>query len=121
MKYYVAVDIVPTPPMKELVGAIQTAFDGGTAGNFQVLATRVPSYLILFERDTDDDVAFVCTRAKVDSISIEKAILFQLADELQEGGLGLCAKDILLNLENGDAKIFDFGNGALAELSAFKC
>lgn len=119
MKYFIAAEMEAFGPMSDLTAALQRAFDQGTAGYFQVLVTRAPTYVVIFERETDTDAQYVCKRADDPENSIECAAMQQLAAELEEAGVGEIALPILEDLRNGDAQCFDFNVGAFSAMAEY--
>jgi hypothetical protein len=115
-QYYIAVEVVATGPIADLAAAIQRAYDGGAAGDFKVLATHAPSYMVIFKRDAGDDGEYVSQRS-ASGTSIEHAAMQQLAAELEDGGVGPCAQSVVDVLRSGDAHCFDFGIGALEAMA----
>lgn len=120
MKYYIAVEIEATGPIADLTASLQRAFDGGAAGDFQVLVTRAPSYMVIFERKVADDAEYVSKRADAPNVSIERATMQQLAAELTEGDAGAGVQPVIDALNEGDAQTFDFGLGAFAAMAEYK-
>ena len=120
MKYFIAVEVEATGPFADLTAALQRAFDGGAAGAFHVLVTHAPSYMVIFERESDDDGEYVSKRATSPDVSIETAAMQQLAAELVEGGIGSFALPVVSELQNGDAQCFDFGAGAMEAMAKFE-
>ena len=118
VKYFIAVEIEAMVPMADLTAALQRGYDGGAAGDFQVLTTRAPSYMVVFERDTDDDSEYVSDRAD-SGLSIEKAAQQQLAAELTEGNAGSAAEPVIEILVDGQGQCFDFGVGAMSLMAEF--
>ena len=104
MKYYIAVEVEATGPIADLTACLQRAYDCGTAGDFQVLVTRAPTYMVIFERSVADDSEYVSKRAESPDVSIETAAMQQLADELVGGDIGSFALPIVSVLQNGDAQ-----------------
>lgn len=112
MNYYIAVEVEPLGPISDLAASLQRAYDGGAAGDFQVLVTHAPTYLVVFKRSVADDAEQVIRRADVPEVSIEKAAMQQLAAELEEGDAGPLAQFVIDVLNEGDAQCFDYGVGA---------
>jgi hypothetical protein len=111
MNYFIAVEVKATGHIAALSAAIQRAFDGGADGNFKVLVTHAPSYMVIFERSYDSDEVFLKSRVEKDCITFASAAMNQLADELDEGGISSVAAEVLDVLKNGDAQCFDFQGG----------
>ena len=120
MKYHIAVEVEATGPIADLTAALQRAYDGGAAGDFQVLVTRAPTYMVIFERSVDDDEEYVSKRADSGQLSIEYAAMQQLAAELIEGDVGSVAQPVVDDLVNGDAQCFDYCVGAFEAMAEFK-
>ena len=120
MKYFIAVEVEATGPIADLTAALQRAFDGGAAGAFQVLVTHAPSYMVIFERESDDNGEYVSKRASSPDVSIETAAMQQLAAELVDGDIGSFALPMVSVLQNGDAQCFDFGAGAMEAMASFE-
>jgi hypothetical protein len=112
MKYYIAVEVEATGPISDLATSLQRAYDGGAAGDFQVLVTHAPTYMVVFERDVVDDSDYVTERSDAPDVSIDKAAMQQLAAELADGDAGTVAQPVIDALNEGDAQYFDFGVGA---------
>ena len=119
MKYYIAVEIEAMGPIADLTAALQRAFDGGTAGDFQVLVTRAPTYMVIFERSVSEDGEYVSKRTDSSAVSIELAAMHQLAAELIEGDIGAVAQPVVEDLQNGDCQCFDYGVGAFAAMAEY--
>lgn len=120
MKYYIAVEVEATGPIADLTASLQRAYDGGAAGDFQVLVTRAPTYMVIFERNVADDSEYVSKRADSGEVSIENAAMQQLAVELIKGDIGTVAQPVVVVLLNGDAQCFDYGIGAFEAMAEFK-
>lgn len=120
MKYYIAVEVEATGPMADLTAALQRAYDGGIAGNFQVLVTHGPSYMAIFERIIEADSERIRARASATDTSIERAAQHQLAAELVERNVGAVARPVIDVLNEGDAQCFDYGPGAFELIAEYK-
>ena len=116
MKYFIAVEVEATGPMTELVSALRSAYDIGPAGNFNVLVTKAPTYMVVFERDSEEDAQYVSKRAESGE-AIEKAAMQQLAAELEEADAGALVQPIIDDLRNGDAQCFDYAIGAFEAMA----
>lgn len=118
-QYFIAVEVEAMGPMPDLCAALRKAFDHGAAGDFQVLVTTAPTYLVLFERDAINDRENVSRRIDASGSSPELAAMHQLAEELMHGDVGGFASPVVSVLQNGDAQCFDFGDGAIEALAEF--
>jgi|LNFM01.1.fsa_nt_gb hypothetical protein len=119
MDYYIAVEVEPLGPTSDLAAALQRAYDRGAAGDFKVLVTHAPTYLVVFKRSVGDDAEYVSRRADSPVVSIEKAAMQQIAAELAEGDAGPIAQSVIDVLNEGDAQCFDFGVGAFEAMAEF--
>ncbi len=119
MDYYIAVEVEPLGPISDLAASLQRAYDRGAAGDFKVLVTHAPTYLVVFKRSVNDDAEYVSSRANSPVVSIEKAAMQQLAAELDEGDAGAIAQSVIDVLKEGDAQCFDFGVGAFEAMAEF--
>lgn len=117
MTYFIAAEIAATAPIADITSALQRAYDNGASGDFQVLATTAPSFVVVFKRDAQDDAEYVIERVNPPETSINKAAQQQLAAELQEGDLGECAHAVIGVLSSGEAQCFDFGMGVFEAIA----
>lgn len=117
MDYYIAVEVEPLGPISDLANSLQRAYDRGAAGDFKVLVTHAPTYLVVFKRSVADDAEYVSRLADSPELSIEKAAMHQLAEELAKGDLGPIAQSVIDVLNEGDAQCFDFGVGAFEAMA----
>lgn len=119
MDYFIAVEIDAYGPIGDLTAALQAAFDGGADGDYQVVVTRVPSFMVIFKRSVANDAEYVSKRIGFSDMSAEDASMQQLADELVEGGLSDVGMPIVEDLRNRCAHCFDYGNGAFEAMATF--
>lgn len=105
-------------PMQDLVKALQTGYDNGAAGQFHVVSTREPGYMVTFLRTVaEDDLQHLHDRMKQGSQTLQLAAMHQLAAELEIGGVGQMANPVVEDLRNGDAQVVDF-NGVFSKQAA---
>lgn len=101
-------------PMQDLAAALQEGFDNGLAhGQFEVVVTHEPGYMVTFLRSTaDDDMDFLRDLMREGAAeSLKQAAMRQLGAELN-GAVGDAATPVVEVLLEGDAQIVDF-NGVL--------
>lgn len=108
MNYFIAVETPALGPVSDLVDALQQAYDMGTAGDFEVLVTQQPTYMVIFKRHAPEDAEYVSDRVKADRTSVAVAAMQQLAAEMEDGASSGLAT-IMAVLKAGDAQYFDFG------------
>jgi hypothetical protein len=120
MKYFIAVETASTCAMFDLVAALRHAYDGGADGAFNILVTHEPSYMVMFERDSQADAEYIYDRCFNRNVSIEVAAMHQLAAELMDGGAGDLAQPVIDTLNSGDAQVFDFANGAIDYMATYE-
>lgn len=118
MKYYIAVEVEAAGPIADLATSLQRAYDGGASGDFQVLVTRAPTYMVIFERNVADDAEYVSIRANTPDVSIEVAAMKQLAAELFDAAP--VAQPVIDVLNEGDAQCFDYGVGAFEAMAEYE-
>lgn len=119
MNYYIAVEVVPQGSIAELTKGLQQAYDqGGAAGDFKVLVTRQPTYLVVFQRSVAEDSEYVSERATKPGIDIKTAAMQQLAAELRNVDTIPMVHTMVEDLDDGDAQCFDFGDGALEAMAS---
>jgi hypothetical protein len=106
-------------PIGDLTATLQAAYDGGADGDYQVIVTRSPSFMVIFKRSVANDAEYVSKRIGFSDLSAEDAAMQQLADELVEGGLAEIGMPIVEDLRNSCAHCFDYGNGAFEALATF--
>lgn len=106
MNYFIAVEVSADRPTSEISKALKQAFDGGADGHYKIISTT-PAYMVIFQRSREDDYEYLSTRMEQGS-SLTTAALRQLADELEEGGIGPEAAPIVELLRKGGAYCFDF-------------
>lgn len=111
--YLILVEVPAKGSIEDLVSALQNGYDNGAAGQFQVVSTREPGYMVTFLRTVAErDLQYLRERVTQGSQSLRLAAMQQLAAELAEGGVGKAATPVVEDLRNGDAQIVDF-NGVL--------
>ncbi|WP_425953192.1 hypothetical protein [Ralstonia pseudosolanacearum] len=115
--YLIMVEVPAMGPIQDLVSALQAGYDEGNVdGQFQVIVTREPGYLVTFLRSVaEDDMQYLRDRMKEGSATLQLAAMHQLAEELKDD-VGQFAAPVVEDLLNGDAQIVDF-NGVLSEES----
>lgn len=112
--YWILVEVPATGAMQDLAKALQTGYDNGADGQFRVVSTREPGYMVTFLRTVaEDDLQHLRDRMKQGSQTLQLAAMHQLAAELQDGGVGKMAGPVVEDLRNGDAQIVDF-NGVFS-------
>lgn len=117
-RYHILVEIPAMGPMEDLVECLQKAYDDGAAGNFKVLVTREPGWLVVFEREINpDEAGYLKDRLIEGAEDIELAAMAQLAAEL-ESTATLVTGPVITDLRNGDAQIMDF-DGVLASAGEY--
>lgn len=113
--YLILVEVPAMGAMQDLARALQTGYDNGADGQFQVASTREPGYMVTFLRTVaEDGLQHLRDRMKQGSQTLQLAAMHQLAAELQDGGVGKMAGPVVEDLRNGDAQIVDF-NGVLSK------
>lgn len=116
--YLILVEVPAMGPMQDLVKALQTGYDNGAAGQFHVVSTREPGYMVTFLRTVaEDDLQHLHDRMKQGSQTLQLAAMHQLAAELEIGGVGQMANPVVEDLRNGDAQVVDF-NGVFSKQAA---
>lgn len=107
-KYHILVEIPAKGPMEDLVAGLQRAYDAGVAGNFKVLVTRNPGWLVVFEREINhEEVAYLNDRLIEGAEDLQRAAMAQLASELALSESPVTSP-VIEDLRNGDAQIVDF-------------
>lgn len=114
--YLILVEVAAMGPMHDLVAALQEGFDNGHAdGQFEVIVTREPGYLVTFLRSTaEDELKYLQERMREGAESLKQAAMRQLGAELN-GTVGDIAMSVVETLLEGDAQIIDF-NGVLKRM-----
>lgn len=120
MKYFIAASTAAFFPMPDLARALRAAYDGGAHGYFRILPAAGDHFTVIFERDSDADAEYVSKRAQQTGASIEASANQQLAAELQAGGAGDCAADLIEELRANRATVFDFECGAIESMAVFE-
>ncbi|MDT8992780.1 hypothetical protein RQP54_18045 [Curvibacter sp. APW13] len=111
--YLILVEVPAMGTMQDIVAALQRGYDDGHAeGQFEVIVTHEPGYLVTFLRSTaEDDMKYLQDRMREGAENLSQAAMRQLGAELN-GTVGDSAKPIVEALLEGDAQIIDF-NGVL--------
>lgn len=106
--YLLLVDIPASCTVQALAKALQEHYDEGTEGQFRIVASKMPGYLVAFERTTrDDDPHYLRLQMQSHGCSIQQAAMHQLADEL--GASEFTEVDAITEcLRAGDAQVLDF-------------
>jgi len=118
MKYYIAVEanaFIGATAL--LVAALQLAYDNGASGFFEVVTTKTVNRMVIFEREAADDTEYILNRAENEGITIEVAAMKQLAAELKDATTDDTYQFIIDDLESGQSRCFDFGNGCLRDMA----
>ncbi|CAM8642277.1 hypothetical protein MCEMSEM18_03512 [Comamonadaceae bacterium] len=120
MKYYIAVEIDPIGPIADLTTSLRRAYAAGVKGDFHVLVTHAPTYLVVFMRSVQDDARKVSDLAQCPYSSIELAAMHLLADDLANSNPGPVVQPIINVLREGDAQCFDYGIGAFEAIAEYE-
>lgn len=107
--YLILVEVPAMGPMHDLVAALQEGYDQGPCeGQFEVVVTRQPGYLVTFLRSTaEDNLAYLQDRMREGAQNLKQAAMRQLGAELN-GTVGDMAIPVVETLLEGDAQIIDF-------------
>jgi hypothetical protein len=118
MKYFLAVEVLARCAISDLCSALRPAFENGATGDFKILSINNSSHMVLFKRNAVEDGGYVNRRLNA-STSVERAAMYQLADELEEAGATSFATQIVILLREGGVQCFDFCNGAIELMAEF--
>lgn len=112
-QYLIVVDVEHTST-SDLVAALQSCYDEGAAGSFEVVPMQHHNHAVLFLRTTaDDDAEYLRERMRRDGISARIAAQHQLGAELELGNGHETVRHIAATLRQARGKIVTFGNEAL--------
>lgn len=106
-EYLIATEIEAIQPMQDLVAGLQEAFDESADGQFQVLRTSTPGFMVLFLRSTAEEDADYLLKRMSPAVDARQAALLQLADELGASD-SAAAQAVVDNLRSGRAKCVEF-------------
>lgn len=117
--YLLAVEVEAMFPMEDLRSGLQSAYDAGADGAFEIAPTGTPGFMVLFLRSTrDEDAQYLVTRMRQDGVDVFQAARAQLAAELAEGaGEHVAVQAVVSQLQSGAPKCIQFFGGALDQVA----
>jgi len=116
MDYFIA---VPVPRLAEapvLAQALQSAYDAGAAGWFQVIDVSESHQLVQFNRSSAEDAEYIAHRVGPLNEDVSQAAAEQLASELEDATESQLIAPIIDALKGGRCTVFEFGTAGLEGL-----
>lgn len=99
-----------------LAQALQSAYDAGAAGWFQVIDVSESHQLVQFNRSSAEDAEYIAHRVGPLNEDVSQAAAEQLASELEDATQSQLIAPIIDALKGGRYTVFEFGTAGLEGL-----
>lgn len=116
MDYYIAVPVQRIAEAPVLAQALQSAYDAGAAGWFQVIDVSESHQLVQFDRSSAEDVEYIAHRVDAFNEDVGRATAEQLTSKLEDATELQLIAPIIDALKSGRCKVFEFGTADLEGL-----